>query len=398
MRSSRRLGAGLATAFLLLCWTGAGAQRIDQDATTKWVTVTAESPGTDTNAKDEAVARALRKAVEEACGVFLKARSTTEDYQAVYDKVFADTVGYVREHKVLKVWTEADVTFATVRACVSSQRFEQDWAAIAHTVEQENNPRMIVAIAEAIHWSATSPSYEVERNGTVQGKIEDFLLQKGIVLVDKETAGEVAKRDILLAVIKDDAESVAALGAQFRAEVVVMGRATAKFGRTLDVAGQEMYQYTATLNVRVVQTDSARILAVKSYGPTTVTVLQYAGGEEKALAKLADEAAPKLLAAVVEAWARRANVSRTVQLAISGMDHKSWKAFRDEAVKIPGVQALRLRDITENMANIDVEYRYTNENLADKVSSLKTVRLEITEITANRIKLKLLEVTTQPSD
>jgi len=391
MKSTMLLGVILAGIGLTLYPSDVCAQNIEGDAVTKWVTVTAEAPGTDLNAKDEAVARALRKAVEEACGVFIKARTKTEDYQAVYDKVFADTVGYVREHKVLKTWTEGDITFATVRACVSTQKFERDWAAIAHTVEQENNPRMIVAIAEAVHWAATSPSYEVEKNGTVQGKIEDFFLQKGIVLVDKDTASDVAKRDILLAAIKDDADSVAALGAQFKAEVVVMGRATAKYGKKLDVAGQEMYQYTATLNVRVVQTDSARILAVKSFGPVTTTVLQQAGGEEKVLAKLAEESAPKLLAAIVQAWAKRANVNRTVQIAISGMDHKTWKVFRDEAVKIPGVQALRLRDITENIATIDVEYRYTNEDLADKVSAMSSLKLEVNEITANRIKLKLVE-------
>jgi len=397
MRSTSFLCAIAAATCLILGGSFASGQKIDGDAVTRWVTIKAEAPGTDLNAKDEAVARALRKAVEEACGVFLTSQTKTQDYQATYDKVFADAVGYVREHKVVKIWTESDSTFATVRACVSTQKFEKDWSVIAHTVEQENNPRMIVAIAEAVHWAATSPSFEIERNGTVQAKIEDFFLGKGIVLVDKETAAEVAKRDILLAAIKDDAQSVAALGAQFKAEVVVMGRATAKFGKKLDVAGQEMYQFTANLNVRVVQTDSARVLAVKSFGPTTVTVLQYAGGEEKALAKLADEAAPKLLTAVVEAWAKRANVSRTVQLSISGMDHNAWKVFRDEAGKIPGLQALRLREITENIASIDVEYRYTNEDLADKVSAMKNVKLEVIEITANRIKLTLQELTTRPS-
>jgi len=281
MKSTMLLGVVLAGIALAFYSSDAPAQNIEGDAVTKWVTVTAEAPGTDLNAKDEAVARALRKAVEEACGVFIKARTKTEDYQAVYDKVFADTVGYVREHKVIKTWTEGDITHATVRACVSTQKFERDWAAIAHTIEGENNPRMIVAIAEAVHWAATSPAYEVERNGTVQGKIEDFFLQKGIVLVDKETASEVAKRDILLAAIKDDADSVAALGAQFKAEVVVMGRASAKYGKKLDVAGQEMYQYTATLNVRVVQTDSARILAVKSFGPITAPSSSRPAGKKK---------------------------------------------------------------------------------------------------------------------
>jgi hypothetical protein len=91
---------------------------------------------------------------------------------------------------------------------------------------------------------------------------------------------------------------------------------------------------------------------------------------------------------VIEAWKNRANVSRTVQLSISGMDYEMWKTFEEPAKKIPGVQAIRLREITEGLANIDVEYQFTNETLADRLRQMKVVKLTVQEITANRIKLK----------
>ena len=47
-----------------------------------------------------------------------------------------------------------------------------------------------------------------------------------------------------------------------------------------------------------------------------------------------------------------------------------------------------MREITESVATIDAEYRYSNENLADRLTELKTTRLKVVEITANRIKLK----------
>ncbi|MFA6133586.1 MAG: hypothetical protein WC869_06170 [Phycisphaerae bacterium] len=385
----------ITVAALLASWSLASAQNI-QPAVTRWQTVTAQAPGSDQNARDEAIARALRQAVEQACGVFLKARSTTENYQGVYDKVFADAVGYVQEHKVLKTWVADGMTYVTVQARVSTQKFEENWASIAHTVNQENNPRVIVAIAEAIHWAATAPAYETDRNGTVQGKIEDFFLQKGLMLMDREASADITKRDVLLAALKDDTNEVAALGARFKADVVVVGRATARFGKTLNVGGQQMHQFTATLNVRVVQTDSARVLVVKSFGPVTITTLQMGGGEEKALSKLAEDSASPLLSAVVQAWAKRANVSRTVQLSISGMDYGLWKTFKTQAEKLDGMQALRFRDITAGVANIDAEYRYTNENLADRLLTVGGMKLEITEITPNRIKLKVVEII--PSD
>jgi hypothetical protein len=363
----------------------------DEPVVDKWVTVTGRAAGTDAKAREEAIAKALREAVEQACGVFLTAQSKTSDYKTVYDKVFANSVGYVRERKVDRVLIDGDETVVTVRARVSTRKFEENWAAIAHTVEQENNPRLIVAIVqdENVDFHDRKP----EDTGSVQARIEDFMLKKGITLMDRNVASDVNKRDVLLAAVNDDAAKAAALGARFKADVVVTGKAEAKYGKTLDVAEQKMYQYTATLTVRVIQTDSARILASKSFGPVTATTLQRGGGADKALAKLADEAAPKLLAAVVEAWRERANVARTVQLSVAGMDYELWKGFREKAEKIEGVKALRLREITEGFAQIDVEYAFTNESLADHISEMKSPRLKIEEITANRLKAKVAKET-----
>jgi hypothetical protein len=388
MRPLRAVVAAMVVALLAGGAWGQATPPVTPPPMEKWVEATGRAAGTNETAREEAKAAALRTAVEEACGVFLTSQSKTRDYKAVYDKVFANTVGYVREFKIVKTEVAGDVTTVLVRALVSTRKFEEDWAAIAHTIEQENNPRMIVAIIESVYQTTTGPSYEVKEEGIVQTAIEDFLLSKGLTLMDRTVAADVAKRDVLLAAIKDDASEMAALGARFKADVVVSGKASVKFGKTLEIAGQEAYQYVATLTIRVIQTDSARILATKSFGPVTETTLQRGGGEDKALSKLAKECAPKLLEAVVEAWKNRANVSRTVQLSISGMDYEMWKTFEQAAKEIRGVQAVRLREITEGLANIDVEWQFNNEMLADRLREMKALKLTVQEITANRLKLK----------
>lgn len=382
-RSSQRLAAGVLMLVGLSVWAAGQITpvRLIDHPVDKWVTATGRAAGVDAKARDDAVAQALRTAVEQACGVFLTSQSKSEDYKAVYDKVFADAVGYVREHKVLAVTTADGVTIAKVRARVSTRKFESNWASIRHTVNQENNPRVIVIITEPGRQTA----------GIVQGYVEDFFISKGITLMDRTIATKVSKRDVLLAAIKNDTIELAALGARFKADVVVTGQASAKFGKELRIAGQSLYQYTATLNVRIIQTDSARVLVSKSFGPVTLNTLQHGGGDDKALAKLGKDYAPKLLSAVVEAWRKRANVSRTIQLSISGMDFTGWKTFKAEVAKIRGIQALRLREITEAVTNIDAEYRYTNESLADKLTELKGVKLKVLEISANRIKFKVVK-------
>ena len=111
----------------------------------------------------------------------------------------------------------------------------------------------------------------------------------------------------------------------------------------------------------------------------------------QALAKLATESAHKILAAVVEAWRKRTNISRTITLSISGMNYKLWKVFKAEVKEVRGIQAPRLRDITEAVTNVDIEYSFSNENLADALTELKKIKLEVLELTANRIKLKVVK-------
>ena len=44
------------------------------------------------------------------------------------------------------------------------------------------------------------------------------------------------------------------------------------------------------------------------------------------------------------------------------------------------------------VANIDAEYRYNNEILTERITAMKDVRLEVLEITANRIKLEVVQI------
>jgi hypothetical protein len=365
-----------------------------------WVEASGEAAGTNANAKDEAVKDALRKCVEKACGVFLTSKTKTQDYKTVYDKVFANTAGYVLEYKIVKQTTEDETSKATVRARVSTVKFEEEWARVAHTIAQEGYPRVIIAVAEVTYVSTATPAgnwviikdeKEVKEAGAVQSKLEEFFIDKGVAVVDKQTSSDVNKRDILLASLKDDTAEVAALGARFKAEVVIVGQATSKFGKEVVIAGQTMYQFTSTLTVRAIQTDSARVIMSKSFGPFTTTSLQKNGGEDKAFAKMCEDAPKEVLTAVAEAWRKRANVGRTVNLQVSGMDYKAASTFEKELKKLDGVTAVNIREITESVANIDVEYKNDTRNLADRLMEMKDVKLEVVEFNTNRLKLKVVK-------
>jgi len=367
-------------------------EKIHAPVVDTWVDVTGQAAGEDLTAQDQAIADGLRKAVEQACGTFLTAQSKSQDYQLVYDRIFANTVGFVRKHKEKRIYIEDGITHARLSVHVSTQKFQEDWAVIAHTLAQEGNPRVILVVTDAT-WTedptpTTAPAEQSLSAGVVQSKLEDFFLSKGVMLMDRSTAVSVNKRDIILAGMQDDVRQLAALGARFKADVVLFGQTSARYGNTVRVADHDMHKFVATLNVRAIRTDSAHLIVSKTYGPATATSLQHGGGREKALAKLAEDSAPDLLAAVVEAWRKQVHIARDIQLQIAGMDFEAWRTFLAEAKKMRGLQSLNLKEITEDVAHATVQYEFDTQTLAEKLSQLTETKLKVVEFNPNRLKLE----------
>jgi hypothetical protein len=50
-----------------------------------------------------------------------------------------------------------------------------------------------------------------------------------------------------------------------------------------------------------------------------------------------------------------------------------------------------MREITESVANVDVEAEFDQQRLADLILELKDVKLSVTEISPNRVKLKVVK-------
>jgi len=66
-----------------------------------------------------------------------------------------------------------------------------------------------------------------------------------------------------------------------------------------------------------------------------------------------------------------------------------WKTFEAEVKEVGGVSAVRLRELTEGMATIDVETQLVTDSLADRLEELKGIRLEVVEQNANRLKCRV---------
>lgn len=380
----------IASAVILGVFTGTVAGADD-----KSVTAIGQASGVDLKAKDEALQDAKRKAVQQACGELINAQSQVQDFEVKRDRILATAAGYLTSHRVVRQWVEGGISNCEIFATVSVGQFEVDWKAMfAHLREDVGNPRCVVIISEDPDIDDDNPA---KLNGVAQSKIENYLLSHGVQLMDKGVSEDVKRRDETLAALADDVQRLAARAAEFKADILVLGRAEARRGGSTPVGSHAVFSWDLSLNVRVVQADSAQVIFSQTYRPqkpftTTLAI----GSGEAGIAALAEEKAPELLRDVAEAWKSRLTSHRVFQVTIDGCTRADFRQkIRPALLAVRGVdqgdEGVKLRELVNDTAVIEVYWSFDLDALADNLESLPLDGLQLTvvEQSGTRVRAKL---------
>jgi hypothetical protein len=269
---------------------------------------------------------------------------------------------------------------------------EKEWAAFAHTYRRAGYPRVVVVVSEDDDIDDARPPIT---GGGVQSVIENFFLSKGVTLMDKQQTDSVRERDLSLAAINDDVNRLASVAAAFNAEVVVYGQAAAKYAGAVDIGGRQTHRWDISLTVRTIQTDSARVLSSNVYRPERRHSSTSRGSGGDALLELAREEAPNVLRDLGTAWNTNAANYTTCHLAFTPCSRRHFKTIRDALAEVRGVQAgrdgIRLRELVNEVASVEVDWQFELNMLADRIEELDVegMTFEITEQTGNRLSIRV---------
>ncbi|MEK6644008.1 MAG: hypothetical protein AABZ08_08875 [Planctomycetota bacterium] len=362
---------------------------IAEPSSDRWITMEGKAAGANANAMEQAKQDALRRAVEQACGVFISAQTRTKDYAAVYDKVMSQAQGYITEFKITSSRVENGMSICVVDAKVSTRSFEEEWARLLHTLESEDNPRCIVIVIEDNDADDTNPP---KTGGVAQSIIENFFIKKGLQLMDHSGSRDARNRDMELAALSNDVNKLAAMSASFKADVLITGKAEARRAGTSQLSGRTIYKWSATLSIRAYHSDSAQLLMSNSYTATATTVNSNAGGDD-ALKKCAEEYSGAILREMADAWTKRQNVRRSIQVTLENCTRADYKAFEEAMKSVDGVQGVRMRELVKDVCQLEIEWSYDAERLITRIEELKVgqTRYAVTEQTHDRVTLKLVK-------
>lgn len=176
------------------------------------VTATGEGPS-----KDVALATAMRRAVEQGVGTFVKSDSTVVDSALVDDKILSHSKGYVTSYKIVKEEKGADGVVVTISANVDNKLLKGDIDAL--TILRKNavvgNPRILVAFSNK---SKDAVFKDKEFTEEVYNGIVESLTDKQFRVVDKAAAERFSMQQADTHEIDVDLNKAAAYGLKFNAE------------------------------------------------------------------------------------------------------------------------------------------------------------------------------------
>jgi hypothetical protein len=344
-------------------------------------------------ARDEALNDALRKAVEQAVGTIISARSVVENAVLIEDNIYSRTSGYIRSYDLVREGKSVNIpnTYeVTVTAAVSTAGLKDDLAALGILIERKGFPRLLVLIEEK-NIEEHQWVREAHNLNTAEQKVQEMFRDKGFEFVDQKTAFKNLRRDQEMAINRGDTEAAVALGNRSGAEVIITGNAIAKKS-SVEVELGGMISVQANVNLRAIRTDNADIIATASASAPQVHIDDVTGGV-MAIQKATEKAAEQLSEQIIAAWSEDLASGMRVNLIVHNIesfgDLNDFKLALQDCVR--GTKSVDMRSFSSGVAEFDLETTSTADDIAQSLTAkdLGKFRVEVLGVTQNKLELRI---------
>lgn len=220
-----------------------------------------------------------------------------------------------------------------------------------------------------------------------------YFTERGCAVVDAELVKSRLDRDQALQALAGSAAAAAALGLDFGADIIVVGRAVAK-GSAREIETTGLRSYRGTVTAKAIRTDSAVIVAMGEGTAAQAHTDDTAGGSAaiaEATRKLANELYPALLAA----WTGAApETASKIELVVADV-RQVWQLAALQRIlqdKVPDVRGVVRRSFVSGVATYEIETGRNPDAVAQALTLVKDepFRFQVSGISATKIDAKIV--------
>jgi len=335
--------------------------------------------GKASRARDEALDDALRRAVEQGVGTFVTTELSVEQQKLVEDRIYTESRGYIQSYKIVREGPVEDIYEVEISALVKMGKLASDLQSMGLLIRKKQNPRVMVVIYSR---ETDSSFYGValEGNRNAENQIENRLIEKGFQVVD---AGQVGrKKELETLLLKGDPSRANRIAKDFGAEVLVEGDVRRTFVDERQVFGRGMRFFSNEIRIKAFETDTGKILfsGYKTRPPS-------GSGALLPLEEATTELIEEMVSGIMEQWRKDVFQAGSYQLDLKKISFSDLSKFKQNLKNVRGISDIQVRSFQAGHALLEVRYRGTVEELAEKIDSMKNPSPEITGLQSNTIEI-----------
>jgi hypothetical protein len=357
----------------------------------KTVRVTAEGYN-----REDALKRALRKALEQGAGVQIAAYSNVANYELIRDTIYSRAAGVVSDYRIVEEKPGAGGTaIVTIEATVRPDAVAAAWGEVQNVLDQIGRPKIMVWIDEHI-------DERLQKDSIVASRIEEMFTKAGFDLVAKQALDDIRRRAKHEAQAEGNAAKLAALAKDCGAHILIRGVANANRAGLERPYGIPAAFYNCDVQARVYYTDTGKLLASESLPQTRAGVRSRnefsPQAARAALVKatfpevdnpvLPPPLANRVYEAVMEQWSTQITAGGDIELEIQGLDFKAYVQIKKALAEVENVKRVD-GDFTKGIASFRIKADLSAETLAEQLTELPFEQwLEVTDLKLSRIQAK----------
>ncbi len=351
-------------------------------------------------ARQQAIADALATAVEISAVEMLGPDETVARFDDLNQIILENEKAFIQTYEVLSGGTTLQKRFripvrVTVSAALIRERLDAMRAEAPPEPETKSErPRLLILVAEqqtergTVHyWWREEEQPVAIASGQAMAQVlseEGYaVIPHGALFQDPETVARIRFNPYI------EPGDAAVVGRNLSADVVIVGTAVAR--RSLNVMGEALSTFSATVSVRAFSTKTGEEIAkVARTGMESKT--DPAAGRRAALEKAGNMCAAKLADQLDAAWGGAA-VEEGLRLIVGGTRNLgNFVMFRRELRNIAGVHAIRLQEMRTNEAVLQIDYDGDGAALAQAIEKkrFETFSLKLYNAAPGEVRIELV--------
>lgn len=344
------------------------------------------------NARNEAINNAMRIAIVHAVNLIIDSERIANNYELLKEEVFEKSIRYIQSYKIFYESPDISINIYEVglQVMVPMGNLKSDLISIGLIEKRKHRPRMMVVIEE-------ETDIQSKGNGDKPTISEIALIQnfseEGFDLVDQVAIRKGLRREQIIQAVAGNEKAAAAMGLQFGADIIILGKAVVKERRR---SGIETYQkfIQANISARALDVNTGSIISTGS----EYTISSMEGGTDTDIySQLIKDTCRKLSRYFVDKLnivspEKREEFAK-VYLTIDNINVSQLSVFRNILKnEVSGILSFLQKSYINKVAQIEVEFAGDIESLVNEivVKNYETFQIKISSFIENKINLQVL--------